>query len=223
MKRKTQKAKKIRMNTIMNDKENFVNPMLMEDDSEHSKYRSIIESLLFAWAEPLSLYKIAKIIDLKPTTVEKLIEEMRLEFKAQHRGIQIIETNKHYQLSTLKENYPYVEQLCATSKSKGLSNSALEVLAIIAYKQPITKLDIEQIRGVNSEGPLQSLIERELVEVKGKLEKIGRPQIYGTTDVFLRSFGFKTLGDMPQIDEFKGFNAKEEEDDTIQPAADDES
>jgi len=206
------------MNMTMSDKENPVNPILMEEEHEHLKYKSIIESLLFAWAEPLSLYKIAKIIDLKAATVETLIEEMRLEFKEQNRGIQIIETNKHYQLSTLKANYPYVEQLCATSKSKGLSNSALEVLAIIAYKQPITKLDIEQIRGVNSEGPLQSLIERELVEVKGKLEKIGRPQIYGTTDVFLRSFGFKTLAEMPQIEEFKGFASKEEESDSIQTA-----
>lgn len=200
-----------------------MNPILMEEDHDHLRFKSIIESLLFAWAEPLSLYKIAKIVDLKATTVEKLIEEMRLEFKENRRGIQIIETNKHYQLSTLKDNYPFVEQLCATSKSKGLSNSALEVLAIIAYKQPITKLDIEQIRGVNSEGPLQSLIERELVEVKGKLEKIGRPQIYGTTDVFLRSFGFKTLGDMPQVEEFRGFTAKEEDDDTNQSATTDES
>lgn len=174
-------------------------------------YKSVIESILFAWAEPLSLYKIAKILDLKPVAVETLIEEMMKEYKESQRGIQIIETNKHYQFSTLKANYPFVEQLCATSKSKGLSNSALEVLAIVAYKQPITKLDIEQIRGVNSEGPLQSLIERDLVEVKGKLEKIGRPQIYGTTDVFLRSFGFKTLGDLPQIEAFKGFVHKEDD------------
>ncbi|HAS74785.1 MAG TPA: SMC-Scp complex subunit ScpB [Clostridiales bacterium UBA8960] len=179
--------------------------LLVGDDHEHLKYQSIIESLLFAWAEPLSLYKIAKIIDLKPQTVEKIMNEMILIYKQEQRGIQIIETNKHYQYCTLKDNYTYVEQLCATSKSKGLSNSALEVLAIIAYKQPITKLDIEQIRGVNSEGPLQSLIERELVEIKGKLEKIGRPQIYGTTDVFLKSFGFKSLGDLPEVEAFNGF------------------
>jgi len=174
-------------------------------------YKSVIESLLFAWAEPLSLYKIAKILALKPSAVESLIEEMIQDYAVNQRGIQIIETNKHYQFSTLKANYPYVEQLCATSKSKGLSNSALEVLAIIAYKQPITKLDIEQIRGVNSEGPLQSLIERDLVQVMGKLEKIGRPLIFGTTDVFLRSFGFKTLNDMPQIEAFKGFIQTENE------------
>lgn len=185
---------------------------LNDEAQDNIKIKSVIESLLFAWAEPLSLYKIAKILDLKPQVVENIIEEMQVEHKNQMRGIQIIETNKHYQLSTLKANYIYVEQLCATSKSKGLSNSALEVLAIIAYKQPITKLDIEQIRGVNSEGPLQSLVERELVEVKGKLEKIGRPQIYGTTDVFLRSFGFKTLSDLPAVDEFKGFEAPKEVD-----------
>lgn len=180
-------------------------PMLVEESVERAKFKSIIESLLFAWAEPLSLYKIAKILDLKAQTVEQLLEEMKIEYKTHHRGLQIVEANKHYQFSTLKANYVYVEQLCATSKSKGLSNSALEVLAIIAYKQPITKLDMEQIRGVNSEGPLHSLIERELVEVKGKLEKIGRPQIYGTTDVFLKSFGFRTLSDLPEIDAFTGF------------------
>ncbi|GAB6108882.1 SMC-Scp complex subunit ScpB [Fusibacter bizertensis] len=180
-------------------------PMLVEENIERAKFKSIIESLLFAWAEPLSLYKIAKILELKPQTVEQLLEEMKCEYKTHQRGLQIVEANKHYQFSTLKENYIYVEQLCATSKSKGLSNSALEVLAIIAYKQPITKLDMEQIRGVNSEGPLQNLIERELVEVKGKLEKIGRPQIYGTTDIFLKSFGFRTLSDLPEIEAFSGF------------------
>lgn len=175
--------------------------------------KSVIESLLFAWAEPLSLYKIAKIVDLKPQEVEAIVDEMMTTYKEAGRGIQIIETNKHYQFCTLKENYPYVEKLCSTTKSRGLSNSALEVLAIIAYRQPITKLDIEQIRGVNSEGPLQSLIERELVEVKGKLEKIGRPQIYGTTDTFLRSFGFKSLQDLPEIEAFGVFTLAREQSD----------
>ncbi|OJV62094.1 MAG: SMC-Scp complex subunit ScpB [Clostridiales bacterium 38-18] len=165
-------------------------------------YKSVIESLLFAWGEPLSLSKIAKILDLKASVVEEVIEEMIETFKKEGRGIQIVEVNKHYQLSTLRANYAYIEQLCATSRNKGLSNSALEVLAIIAYKQPITKLDIEQIRGVNSDGPLQNLVERELVQVMGRLEKIGRPQIYGTTDTFLKSFGFKTLMDLPEVGDF---------------------
>lgn len=169
------------------------------------KYKSAVESMLFVWGEPLSLTKIAKQLELKASTTRKIIEEMINEYKEQERGIQILEINGHYQFCTLKQNYVYIESLCRTSKSKGLSNSALEVLAIIAYKQPITKLDIEQIRGVNSDGPLQHLLERQLIEVVGKLEKIGRPQIYGTTDIFLKSFGFKALRELPSIDEFESF------------------
>jgi len=190
-------------------------------------YKSVIESLLFAWGEPLSLSKIAKILDLKASVVEEVIEEMIETFKKEGRGIQIVEVNKHYQLSTLRANYAYIEQLCATSRNKGLSNSALEVLAIIAYKQPITKLDIEQIRGVNSDGPLQNLVERELVQVMGRLEKIGRPQIYGTTDTFLKSFGFKTLMDLPEVGDFvetitsRTTKAAQVEEDTTEDALDD--
>ncbi len=173
---------------------------------DYRKYQSAIESMLFVWGEPLSISKIAKQLDLKIAITRKLLEDLMLKYKSEERGIQILETNNHYQFCTLKENYAYIESLCQTSKSKGLSNSALEVLAIIAYKQPITKLDIEQIRGVSSDGPLQHLIERKLVEVVGKLEKVGRPQIYATTDIFLKSFGFKTLKELPPINEFDAFN-----------------
>lgn len=173
---------------------------------DYKKYQSAIESMLFVWGEPLSISKISKQLDLKITITRKLLEDLMLKYETEERGIQILETNSHYQFCTLKENYTYIESLCQTSKSKGLSNSALEVLAIIAYKQPITKLDIEQIRGVSSDGPLQHLIERRLVEVIGKLEKVGRPQIYGTTDIFLKSFGYKTLKELPPINEFDAFN-----------------
>ncbi|MBF4693666.1 SMC-Scp complex subunit ScpB [Fusibacter ferrireducens] len=173
---------------------------------DYKKYQSAIESMLFVWGEPLSISKIAKQLDLKITITRKLLDDLMLKYESEERGIQILETNGHYQFCTLKENYSYIESLCQTSKSKGLSNSALEVLAIIAYKQPITKLDIEQIRGVSSDGPLQHLIERRLVEVVGKLEKIGRPQIYGTTDIFLKSFGYKTIKELPSINEFDAFN-----------------
>ncbi len=164
-------------------------------------YRSVIESLLFVWGEPLSLGRIAKILDEKSSVVAGILADMKASYESEERGIQLIEVNKQYQLATRKENYAYIEQLCKQSKSKGLSASALEVLAIIAYKQPITKLDIEQIRGVSSESVLQGLIDRELVEVKGRLEKIGRPQIYGTTDMFLKSFGFKTLKELPALED----------------------
>ncbi|GAU76983.1 SMC-Scp complex subunit ScpB [Fusibacter sp. 3D3] len=174
---------------------------------DYKKYQSAIESMLFVWGEPLSITKISKQLDLKIAITRKLLEDLMLKYETEGRGIQILETNSHYQFCTLKENYSYIESLCQTSKSKGLSNSALEVLAIVAYKQPITKLDIEQIRGVSSDGPLQHLMERQLIEVVGKLEKIGRPQIYGTTDIFLKSFGYKTLKELPPINEFDAFNA----------------
>ncbi len=188
---------------------------------DYKKYQSAIESMLFVWGEPLSITKIAKQLDLKITIVRKLLDELMLQYETEGRGIQILETNSHYQFCTLKENYQYIESLCQTSKSKGLSNSALEVLAIIAYKQPITKLDIEQIRGVNSDGPLQHLLERQLVEVTGKLEKIGRPQIYGTTDVFLKSFGYKTLKELPPIHDFDAFNAFQSQSEVLEEGSDD--
>ncbi len=181
-----------------------MNEFHLEELDRETGYKSVIESLLFVWGEPLSHNKIAKILDIKPSSVEKIIHEMMEQYQEEKRGIQIIEVNKHYQYATLKENYEHIEKLCVTTKSKGLSNSALEVLAIIGYQQPITKLDIEQIRGVNSDSPLQNLIERGLVEVTGKLEKIGRPQIYGTTDLFLKSFGFKSLKELPSLEEFGG-------------------
>ena len=117
-------------------------------------------------------------------------------------GIQIVETDKHYRFATREENFEAVEKLCSTTRSKGLSNSALEVLAIVAYRQPITRYEIEQIRGVNSDGPIQSLIERDLIEVQGKLDRPGRPQIYGTTHRFLANFGFKSLEDLPSMTSF---------------------
>jgi len=167
--------------------------------------KSAIESLLFAWGEPLSIQRISKALDIKNTHAERLLNELIQAYESDERGITILEVDKHYQFCTKKENYKYIEVLCQTSKSRGLSNSALEVLTIIAYKQPITKLDIEQVRGVNSDAAIQSLMDRGLVDVVGKLEKIGRPQIYGTTQTFLKTFGLKQLSDLPPLDDFDAF------------------
>ncbi|MDN5352214.1 MAG: segregation and condensation protein [Clostridiales bacterium] len=177
-------------------------------------YKSIIESLLFVWAEPLSLSKIASVLDVRPSVAENLLSEMMATYEEEKRGIQIVETDKHYRFATRRENYEAIEKLCGSTRSRGLSNSALEVLAIVAYKQPITKYEIEQIRGVNSDGPIQSLMERELVEIKGKLDRAGRPQIYGTTHRFLANFGFKDLDELPSMASFsqalEAFNKKED-------------
>ncbi|MDK2866132.1 MAG: segregation and condensation protein [Clostridiales bacterium] len=182
-----------------------------ETASDDREMMSAIESMLFVWGEPLGLSRIAKILDIKPTHAERLLEEMMRVSEAEGRGIQILEVDKHYQLCTRKENYAYIETLCQTSKSRGLSNSALEVLTIVAYKQPITKLDIEQVRGVNSDAALQSLTERGLVDIVGRLERIGRPHLYGTTQLFLKTFGLKTISELPTLDAFETFRAFETE------------
>ncbi|MBN2796861.1 MAG: SMC-Scp complex subunit ScpB [Clostridia bacterium] len=166
--------------------------------------KSAIESLLFAWGESLSLRKISNILEV---TLEEATEAMLLikeEYTEENKGIFLVEVNNSYQFATAKHNYEYVQRLCNYSHSKGLTKVSAEVLAIIAYKQPITKYEIDQIRGVKSDKPLQQLIDRELIGIKGRLEKIGRPIVYGTTEMFLKAFGFKTLKDMPDIETFIG-------------------
>lgn len=168
--------------------------------------KSIIESLLFVWGEPLNIKEIVKILEMPEEKVRNNLLELKRELHEEQRGIQIIEVNDSFQLCTKGENHPYIEKLCMTSQNRGLSQPTLEVLAIIAYKQPITKHEIESIRGVKSDKAINTLIERELVEVKGRLEKIGRPILYGTTDLFLKVFGFKSLEDLPKIDNFDNLN-----------------
>ncbi len=169
---------------------------------EHKKAKSIIESLLFVWGEPLSQGKIASILEISKREVKELMEEMADEYEMENRGLRIVEADKHYQFATSPENHEWLQELCTKSKSKGLSHSSLEVLAIIAYRQPITRSEIEQIRGVKCEKPITHLIDRELIEEQGRLDRIGKPIIYGTTKMFLTAFGFTSLKDLPPIDEF---------------------
>ncbi len=169
---------------------------------EKRRAKSIIESMLFVWGEPLSLGKIASVLKKPAKETRLYIEELAMEYETQERGFRIVEANRTYQLSTSNDNHPYLESLCTQTRSKGLSQSSLEILAIIAYKQPITRAEIEQVRGVKSEKPLSTLIDRDLVEEKGRLEKIGRPIVYGTTNTFLTAFGFKSLRELPDIKDF---------------------
>lgn len=170
---------------------------------EPKKAKSIIESMLFVWGEPLPIHKLAAILDLNRREVRELVQEMADEYEQDGRGVRIIEVDKHYQLTTAPENYEWLQELSTKSKSKGLSHSSLEVLAIIAYRQPITRAEIEQIRGVKCEKPINHLLDRELIEEQGRLDRIGKPIIYGTTKMFLSGFGFSSLKELPAIDDFQ--------------------
>ncbi len=162
-----------------------------------------IEALLFAWGDALSYQKIAQLLGVDVAAVKLAVAQMKQRYCAGPHGIQIIEVNQSVQLVSKHELADTVAQLFKSDRTRGLSNSLLEVLAIVAYRQPITKLEIEAIRGVRSDRSLQSLVELDFVAVAGQLEQVGRPNLYCTTAFFLKKFGLKTLRDLPPIESFE--------------------
>lgn len=161
----------------------------------------IVEALLFATSEPISLQKIQEIIEtvqpIKPKELRELLEKLGQEYIDQNRSFRLETIAEGYVLRTHAPYAPYIQLLFASRKKERLSHAAMEVLAIVAYKQPITKAAIELIRGVDSSGVLQHLTERELIEVSGRVEAPGRPSLYVTTREFLKYFGLRSLEDLP--------------------------
>ncbi len=164
------------------------------------EYLNIIEALLFSSVEPVSIKKISQVIELTEIETRTFINELENEYKDNERGIQLYYFKDKVQIGTNSKYIEHIKKMIKTSRNKGLSDAAMEVLSIVAYKQPITKSEIEYIRGINSDRMINQLIERYLVEEKGRLEKIGRPKLYGTTDIFLRNFNIYSLKNLPKID-----------------------
>jgi len=171
---------------------------------ENTRYKSIIESLLFVSGDKLSLKDISNAIELTSKDTIEILNEMIFEYENDiNRGIKLININGEFQFVTKEENSDYIQKLLKKNKRQSLSQASLESLAIIAYKQPITRIDIDEIRGVKSESAIQRLLEKEIIKEVGRLEVPGRPIIYGTTDEFLRQFGLTNLKDLPSLDNFK--------------------
>lgn len=170
---------------------------------EVKEIKSIVEAMLFTWGEPLDIKDMASILEIDKKVLTKAIDEMIDEFDYNFRGLKIIKMNSSYQMVTRPEHYQWVKKLYNDDTSKNLSNAALETLSIIAYRQPIIKSDIEAIRGVRCDRSIETLIDRGLVQEVGRLEKVGRPIIYGTTDIFLRSFGLENIEELPPLKDFK--------------------
>lgn len=162
--------------------------------------KSVIESLLFVSGEPLSLRDLHNNLEIPVKTIEYMITEMIDDYKKECRGIKLISINGGYQLVSKPENSDNVQKLLKKNKRQSLSQASLESLAIVAYKQPITRVDIDEIRGVKSESALQRLIERNLIKDIGRLEVPGRPILFGTTEEFLRQFSLKNLDQLPSLD-----------------------
>ena len=170
-------------------------------DEAHLK--SILESLLFAAGEPVSLARLAAVFDDLPrATVNKTLTAMAAEYAAANRGIVIEEVAGGFQMRTSKDHASYVRKLLA-SKPPRLSRPLMETVAIIAYRQPITRPEIEQLRGVDTGGVLETLLERRMIKIAGRKEAPGRPMVYATTDEFLEIFGLKDLESLPDLSEFR--------------------
>lgn len=180
-----------------------------EEVSIKPKIKSAIESMLFVSGEPLPARELIANLEVDNKLVLEIINEMIEEYKKEDRGIRIIEINGGYQLVTKEENSDYIQKLLKKNRKHSLSQASIESLAIIAYKQPITRIDIDEIRGVKSESALQRLVERNLIREVGRLEVPGRPILYGTTDEFLRQFGLKTLKELPSLDLYEDKEAEE--------------
>lgn len=161
--------------------------------------KAIVECLLFASSEPLAPKTAAEIMGLDEKTTRNLLLELKDFYDSQGRGIQVVEMAGGFQMATRPEYAAYVKELANTPKYAPLSPAALETLAIIAYKQPITKSEIEHIRGVRIEGVLGTLLERGLVRELGRKEAVGRPILYGTTDSFLKYLGLRDLSELPPL------------------------
>ena len=162
--------------------------------------KSAFESMMYIWGEPLDVKDAADIFNISREDAEKYFLELQQEYEQEGRGIVIRQINKSFQFVTRPENAEYIERLCTPVKIKRLSQSALEVLAIIAYRQPVTKGEIDAIRGVKSDRVIDGLMKKNLVMVTGKSNGIGRPHLYGTTEEFLKNFGFTSIKDLPDIE-----------------------
>ncbi|MBU5454558.1 SMC-Scp complex subunit ScpB [Caproiciproducens sp. MSJ-32] len=166
--------------------------------------KSVIESLLFVSGEPLSLKDLSNALEMPNKYLKEVLEEMIHDYEEdENRGIKIIQINGEFQLVTKEKNSDYIQNLLKKNKRQSLSQASLESLAIIAYKQPITRIDIDEIRGVKSESAIQRLIEKDLIKEVGRLDVPGRPILYGTTEEFLRQFGLKELKDLPDLESFE--------------------
>ncbi len=165
--------------------------------------KRILESLLFVCDEPLTMSQAVKVLGKPQGEIKLALDELSSDFAKEERGIQLRQVAGGYRLYTHPANASYVEKLVLSWDSRRLTQAALETLSIIAYKQPITKMAISSIRGVNSEGVVASLVLKQIVKEMGREKSPGSPILYGTTDLFLKKFGLNSLKDLPLLESFE--------------------
>ena len=185
---------------------------------EIEKLQAAVEAILFTMGDSVELGKIAAAIEHDEETTRKIIHSLMDRCEEEDRGVRIIELENSFQMCTKEEYYDYLVAMALQPKKAVLSDVMLETLSIIAYKQPVTKLEIEKIRGVKSDHAVNKLVEFGLVREVGRLDAPGRPILFGTTEEFLRNFGVQGLDDLPEIDpvQMEDFKAEAEEEIQLQ-------
>ena len=173
--------------------------------------KSALETMMFVWGEPLEVKDAAEVLEADKKDIRELFRELQAEYEQEGRGIRIREVDDAFGFVTLAENDIFLKKLCTPVRVRRLSQAALEVLAIIAYRQPVTRSEIDSIRGIKSERVIDGLIDKGLVEISGRSEGVGRPLIYATTKEFLKKFGFSSLKDLPEVPEYEEMRREREE------------
>ncbi len=169
---------------------------------EMERLKLVLESLLFINETPIETSELSQILEVGKKELEKALEELSSQYQARHSGICIVKVAGGYQMCTSSESEPWVKKMYRERGKQKLSTAALETLAIIAYKQPITRIEIEGIRGVNIDGVVRNLTDLGLIKISGRKEVVGRPFLYITTRKFLEYFGINSLKDLPKLEDF---------------------
>lgn len=175
---------------------------------ERQKQKAVLEAILFTMGESVEIGRLASVLETDKKEVQQLLLEMQEKYEEEERGISLMRLEDAVQLSTKADMYEYLIKIAKTPKKMALTDTVLETLSIIAYKQPVTRLEIERIRGVSCDHAINKLLEYDLITELGRLDAPGRPLLFGTTEQFLRCFGVKSLGELPelsavQVEEFK--------------------
>ncbi|MBQ3901895.1 MAG: SMC-Scp complex subunit ScpB [Lachnospiraceae bacterium] len=165
---------------------------------DREELKSAVEGILFVMGNSVSSDTIASALEISKEEAEGLLSMLAAEYESNRRGIRITKLDDSYQMSSASEIYPYLIRIAKEPKKRVLTDTLLETLSVIAYKQPVTKAEIERVRGVSSEHAVNKLVEYDLVCEVGRLDAPGRPMLFGTTEEFLRSFGVSDIKDLPE-------------------------
>lgn len=186
------------------------------EEVEIRRLEGVIEAILFTMGDSVELLKIADAIGHDEDTTRKLVHQMMDKYETEDRGVRIIELENAFQMCTKKEMYEYLIRVAKQPKKYVLTDVLLETLSIIAYKQPVTKLEVEKIRGVKSDHAVNKLVEYNLVCERGRLDAPGKPILFGTTEEFLRRFSVQSVDDLPSLNPEQVESFKEEAEEEVQ-------